>query len=262
MHPLNRNNHLLPIRWKFLTSFAIAIVSTIASTSFGAETETQLPFERLHSHEQSEGFVHAGWSSRYLSEGRDNLDGDSLLTLSTQLGWSHFNSTIWYGVSPDQNYGETQLSIALAEAWGEFEGYLGYTHLEFPSNGPADNEIGAGLSWSGLPKGFMLTGDLYHSFNAQGAFSEIGLMRTFIYRDKLHVTPATTFGMNHGYISDGHSGPNHFGLRLEVDYTISKSWVLTIHGARNWGLSRNNNAPGDAQLQDVFQGGVGLRWGF
>ena len=57
-----------------------ALVYSFASvlTVFGHEPATQLPFARPHAVESLEGHAHLGWESRYFSEGRDSLDGDSL----------------------------------------------------------------------------------------------------------------------------------------------------------------------------------------
>ena len=128
---------------------------------FGHESETQLPFARPHAHESLEGHAHLGWESRYFSEGRDSLDGDSLFVGSFEMGWNHLAGGVWYGYSPDQRYDELQLSLALSQSIGDFDFYGAYTYLGFPFDGSHDNEIGAGAAWSGLPMDVDLSADLY-----------------------------------------------------------------------------------------------------
>ena len=124
-----------------------------------------------------EGHAHLGWESNYFSEGRDSLDGDSLVAGSFEMGWEHLAGGVWLGTSPDQDYDEMQLTLALTQSFGDFEFYGGYTHLRFPSDGSHDNEIGAGFVWSGLPMDVELSADAYYSFNADGYFAEIAASR-------------------------------------------------------------------------------------
>ena len=80
-----------------LRLLVICLVTPVAVN--GHETETQLPFERPHAHESVEWHAHLGWESRYFSEGRDALDGDSLFVGTIETGWRHFAGGIWYGRS-------------------------------------------------------------------------------------------------------------------------------------------------------------------
>lgn len=66
------------------------------------------------------------------------------------------------------------------------------------------------------------------------------------------------FGMNQGYVSDGHDGANHFALRVGLEYALTDSWPLAAHSVYSWALDRNDSAPGDDTLRDFFHGGLGL----
>ena len=98
--------------------FALGIIVSAASAH---DAETSQPFERPHAHEAFEGHVHFGWDSHYFSEGRDNLDGDSLWAASLELAWEHLSVGAWYGISPDQDYDELQLSLAVTQSFGEMD---------------------------------------------------------------------------------------------------------------------------------------------
>ena len=80
----------------------------------------------------AEFHIHAGWESRYASEGRDNLDGSGLVTGTLEAGWEYLSFGVWYADSPSNAYDELQLSAALTREWGDFEVYLAYTHLRYP----------------------------------------------------------------------------------------------------------------------------------
>lgn len=232
------------------------------SVASAHESQAQLPFERPHAHESLEGHAHLGWESRYFSEGRDNLDGDSLFVGSLEAGWHHFSGGIWYGRSPDQRYDELQLALAVTESFGDFELYGSYTHLRFPFDDTHDNELGAGLAWSGLPLGVELAADLYHSFDAGGYFAEISASREFEITDRLSLNLTCPFGINQGYVADGHDGANHVALRLGLEYALNGSVSVIAHATQSWALDRNAASPGDATLTDFFHGGIGLQWTF
>lgn len=248
----------------FPKSTVLSLVYGFASvcTVFGHESETQLPFARPHAHESLEGHAHLGWESRYFSEGRDSLDGDSLFVGSFEMGWNHLAGGVWYGYSPDQHYDELQLSLALSQSIGDFDFYGAYTYLGFPFDGSHDNEIGAGAAWSWLPMDVDLSADLYYSFDADGYFVEISAGREFSITDRLALNFSVPFGINQGYVADGHDGANNIALRLELEFSLTDSISVTAHTTYSWALGRDAAFPGDDQLIDFFHGGVGLQWSF
>jgi len=231
-------------------------------TAFGHEPEAPLRFAHPHAHDTVKAHMHLGWESRYFSEGRDSLDGDSLFVSSFEMGWEHLAGGIWYGSSPDQRYDELQLTLALTQSIGDFEFYGGYTHLRFPIDGTYDNEIGAGIAWSGLPMDFEISADAYYSFDADGYFAEIAVSREFSLSDCLALNFSIPFGINQGYVGDGHDGANNIALRLGAEYALSDTVSLNVHGAYSWALERDSGSPGDDLLIDFFHGSVGLQWSF
>jgi len=242
--------------------FAILILLSGSLIAFGHSPEAQLPFGNPHAHERIEGHVHTAWDSRYFSEGRDALDGDSLWENTIELGWKHIAGGVWYGRSPDQHYDELQLSLALTGRAGDFEFYAGYTHLRFLSDDSHDNETGAGFVWSGLPMDCKLGMDAYYSFDAGGLFSEISMTRDFKITDRLSLDLSSAFGLNLGYVPEGHDGANHIALRLGAAYALTDSLSLTAHAASSWALGKDQAAPGDDLLIDFLHGGIGLEWSF
>ena len=242
----------------------VLLIYSFASVfkAFGHEPEGQLPFAHPHAHDTVEAHMHLGWESRYFSEGRDSLDGDSLFVSSFETGWKHLAGGVWYGYSPDQRYDELQLTLALTQSIGDFEFYGGYTHLRFPFDGSHDNEIGGGVAWSGLPMDVELSADLYYSFDVDGYFAEIAASHEFSISDRLTLNFSVPFGINQGYVSDGHDGANNITVRLGAEYDLSASVSVTVHGAYNWALGRDTASPGDDLLIDFFHGGVGLQWSF
>ena len=238
------------------TGLSIACCFTSIMAVSGHEAEAQLPFEWPHAHDTVEGHAHIGWDSRYFSEGRDALSGDSLFVGSFEMGWKHLAGGIWYGNSPDQRYDELQLTLALTQSIGDFEFYGGYTHLRFPFDDSHDNELGFGLAWSELPLDLELAADFYYSFDADGYFGEISASRDFVITDRLSLNLSSPFGINQGYVANGHDGANHFALSVGLQYALTDSISVTAHATQSWALDRDLAHPGDDQLIDFFTGAL------
>ncbi|MEM8953918.1 MAG: hypothetical protein AAGD22_07205 [Verrucomicrobiota bacterium] len=207
--------------------------------------------------------VHSLWESRYVSEGRDNLDGGSLLTAFTDLSWGAFTFAPWFGYGPGSDYAELNLSFIAGSNIGEnFEVYGGYTHLRFPKDNEHDNEIGAGVVYTGL--GFIdLGGDWYHSFLADGSFFEVVATRTVQVYDEVFASPFAMLGFNAGYVPDGHDGTNNLILGVDLRYLIQPRIEISGFASYNWEIGSDpRNRPGDELLKDFFWGGVGLRVNF
>ena len=244
------------------TSLLPAIFFASVLTVFGHEPEVLHRIERQDGHEALEGHADLGWESRYFLEGRDSLEGDSLFTGSFEMGWECLAGGVWYGYSPDRSYDELQLALAVTRTMGDFEFHGGFTHLRFPSDGTHDNEIGAGAVWSGLPMDVEISAELYYSFDADGCFAEISAGREFQIGDSLTLDLSAPFGINQGYVTDGHDGANHIAFRLGLEYALSGSVSITAHSTYSWALGRDGTLAGDAQLIDFFHAGMGLRWRF
>lgn len=230
--------------------------------SWGHEPEPQLPFARLHAHEDIEIHSHLSWDTHYFSEGRDALDGDSLISGSFELGWQHLSGGVFYGNSPDQSYDELQLALAWVQEFGDFEFYAGYTHFRFPFESALDHELGAGLVWACLPLEMVFAVDAYYSFDAEGYFVEFGAEREIPITDKLSFYLSGQFGMNQGYVSDGHDGANNVAIRLGLEYALTEHLTFMAHATYSWGISTVSEFAGDDQLIDFVHGGVGLQWAF
>jgi hypothetical protein len=244
-------------------SFPAILISAFYISLLSAHpSDPQQPFERPHAHENFEFHIHTGWESRYFSEGRDALDGDSLWASSFEFGFEHLAAGLWYGNSPEQSYDELQLSVALTQTFGDFEAYIGYTHFIFPFDGSHDDEIGTGITWTGLPAGIELSADIYHSFDANGYFAELSTSREFEITEPFSVSLSSIFGINQGYVSDGHDGANHFALQFGYEYALTESLSFIAHTTYSWAIDKKSTAPGDDLLDDFFHCGAGLQWDF
>ncbi|MEM7145416.1 MAG: hypothetical protein AAF591_09785 [Verrucomicrobiota bacterium] len=207
--------------------------------------------------------IHSLWESRYVSEGRDNLDGGSLLSFFNEFSWGPFTFAPWYATGPGSDYDELNLSLIAGTSLGEnLELYAGYSHLRFPELNAYDNEIGAGLVYTGL-EWADVGGKWYHSFATDGSFFEIIATRTFEFTEKFNLTPYSLLGFNAGYIPAGHDGANNLILGINASYIPFPRFEINSFAAYNWEIDSDpERFPEDELLRNFFWGGAGIRINF
>lgn len=209
------------------------------------------------------GHIHVDWHSRYVSEGRDNLDGDGIASTTVELGWEDLTVAGWFADSPDADYQETNLSVLWTYDVADWNFYGGYTWLTFPQDGGHDHELGAGVGWKGLPAGISAALDAYFSMAATGTFLDLSVAREIKLTDHTSLEPTMGIGYNQGYVTDGHEGWNHY------QYGLIWHWHgfdhCSIHAATTWTNAINRNPyrdPGDAALGSFAQLKCWIKWEF
>ena len=180
----------------------------------------------MHAHDTFEAHAHAGWESRYFSEGRDALDGESMWTGTLEIGYDHFSGGIWYGESSNNLYDEWQYSLALAQQANGFEFYLGYTHLVFAKDDDSDDEWSAGLSYGELPYGLETALDATYSKDAGGTLFEWSTGKEFNPSEEFQLSVSGIFGWNEGYVSDGHDQLNFFALGTGAERELTEKFFI------------------------------------
>jgi len=211
-----------------------------------------------HSHDQNI-LVRTQWESRYVSEGRDNLDGAGIQTAIIDIEYGFFELLLWNRWGYDSEYDELNIIPTLNYELNNFKAYLNYNRKQFFEDGESENDVGSGISYHGLPYDGFLGFDWYHSFEADGSFYRLSLGSNFEPVQKVSLAPTFIFGINNNYISDGHDGANHVSLRLNGEYEIAKQFKL--HGYIRYNIeidSDPNSFAGDKLLNDFFWGGIGF----
>ena len=243
----------------------LPILFVLFTPALAHERENTALQPHLQSEEPSLSVLYsATWESRYYLEGRDSLDGASILSQTLELEWESLVFGVWYGNATGQRYDELHTSLLYHHDFGNsLEGYLGYNHVRFPhGDGHHDHEIHTGISYAGLPQDIELALDAYHSFEADGFFAELSAGREWELTEELSTSLTAMFGVNQGYVSDGHDGANHIAASWGLAYSLSEALSIVGHATYNWGIDRKAGAPDDAALKDFFHAGVGLELSF
>ncbi len=205
----------------------------------------------------------AAWDSRYVSEGRDNLDGDSLFGAVLETTFGGFITSAWIASSPDTDYEELNLFAGYEHDFGPITLSGGYTYLNFIPDDADDHEIGLSIAVNNLPLGITPTIDWYYSFESEGSFFEADLTADFEAADWLVLSPFATFGWNEGYIADGHNGANHVALGLSLAVPLGDVFEIGAYAAYNIAIASDPDEFGDDELlEDFFYGGVAVTASF
>ncbi len=242
-----------------LREFFIIFLLSVFFKQVGAnESESSRPIKFLQSHKNIETYAHVGWESRYILEGRDSLDGESLWSSNVEASYEDLFGEIWYGRSSNNSFREFHLGLGLIQKNEILEYYLVYTHLLFPIDKSSDSEWGAGFSYDALPFGLASGLDLVYSVDAKGTFFEWTTSKSVQISDLWESSFGTALGWNQDFVSDGHNGWNHISLTANGRRTLSDRLSLVLHGAQSWAMNRDLSFEGDISLKDFFHFGVSV----
>jgi len=191
------------------------------------------------------------WESHYVSEGRDNLDGDSLAGLEATIGYQGFTVGAWGAESPDQDYREYHYWLEYSYEWQAFTFTAAYTYLDFDTDGADDKEVSLYIAYA-LPYALQLEIGGYYSNESSGTFYEGTLSAEIELTEELIVIPFANLGSNDGYIAEGHNGLNHLALGLELNYALSEYVSVGAYLAHTSAIDSDSNEHSDDDLLEDF----------
>lgn len=212
-----------------------------------------------------EWHTHFLGESRYVTEGRDNLSGEGLVSVSSDFIIGEASFLPWYAYSPGADYSELNLNLIYGILPAEdLAVYFGYNHIRarYLDERANDNEISLDLVHK-LIKRVVLAAGIYHSFDASGSFMEMTVKYFDAPYKRAHYSVQAALGVNAGYVADGHTGLNHFQLRANASYLPVIQVELYAYIGYNAAINRDAiRYTGDETLGDFFWGGVGFAYVF
>lgn len=166
------------------------------------------------------------WVSKYVSQGRNNLETGGLSSFEASATLGNVTTAFWYGTGSETDYSEMSLAFEYGlELLGK-EAYVSYARIAFPEDDESDNEIGAGLSLDAIGS-FTPALDYYHSTGAEGGFLELSLTSEKNYLNgDLVVESYLVEGVDFGYASAEHDGANHLALGVNMNLTLNDNFEL------------------------------------
>lgn len=197
--------------------------------------------------------IDARWNSRYVSEGRDNLDGDDLISVSGGLSWGQWQAGGWFGAALGQDYQELNLYVERGLELGPVRLYGRYARLDFPADQRDDNELSAGASLT-VVKWLESTVDYTYSNEAEGGFLTVSVGASGTVWDRLELSAAALQGFDYGYASESFDGANHREASLEAALHLTGRRRLVGSISHSWALADVERSGGG----DLTWGSVGI----
>jgi hypothetical protein len=205
-----------------------------------------------------EGSAGLLWESRYLSEGRDNLGGGSLVSTRLEAAVADLRGSLWLAQGADSAYQEQQLTVGYGRSCGDLEWEVAAGLVRLPA-AELDHELGVRVAWA-LAARFEAHWHLYYSAEAAGIYQLVEVVSPGWGTGWLDISLKLGGGFNGGYVVDGHRGLDHLCAGAEARVAMDANWELSVSCAVGFPLGRDpDNHPGDLALFDGGQLGIGVR---
>jgi hypothetical protein len=236
-----------------------AVKPVEAGPGGGLKLETEY---RTEVESQYKWHAHMLWESRYVTEGRDNLQGDGLVSISSEFNLGEaFTIIPWLADSPDTDYSEFNLSfIGGTRLTEHILLYAGYTWLYARAEAESanDDEISLGMDYD-WTENLGAAAVVYHSFLTSGTFMEMTVRYGEILGQEMDYSIQAILGANDGYVIEGHDGLNHFQLRAYLNYHPVTNVEFYALAGYSQAIDKDvdNNAE-DESLGNFVWGGIGF----
>ena len=250
----------------FSYSLKVILFLFITKTSIAKDSIIQ-DIENTNIYEDDEIELHLdlAWESRYVTEGRDNLNGNNLLSTATQFKIHNFYFIPWLAHNNTIDFTEVDLTFLYEiPLTGRLTGAIGYTHIyvKIDDASANDDEINIDVSYQLLDQ-IELSATIYHTFLYKGSFIETVISNDYSLNDKTQLNLQWALGANAGYISDGHTGLNHSQLKISMSYEPASRIDIFSYIGYNLPINRDTvNYEGDESLRNFFWGGIGMVYNF
>ncbi|MEZ9369767.1 hypothetical protein AB4140_13195 [Shewanella sp. 10N.286.51.B2] len=210
--------------------------------------------------------VDLGWDSKYISEGRNNLEDGGIYWAGAAIETGNLTTYAVVGRGDSVHYTEWNFGVEYSlQLHDDLETLIGYQRLEFYGDERAnDNELFAEIAYIGVP---WLIPSLAYTFatEASGYFVELSLHSPWQISERFSVTPYVTQGFDFRYASQDNDGANHFQFGVEAGYEISSEIAISAHVSHSIAMedikqqARNEGVTGSL---DQTYAGVNLSFSF
>lgn len=176
------------------------------------------------------------WDSKYVSEGRDNLEKGGILSNEMTLADETTEVGIWYGEADSTDYAEWNIGVSKLLDIGSMSYVLNYTHLFFTEDHSDDAEISIVANFPNFAN-FASSFAAVYSKEADGLFFELALDRAYRFNDRLYAYPYGVLSVNSGYVSDEPEGFNNFQTGATVAYEINRFLTISANANLSFGIA-------------------------
>lgn len=194
------------------------------------------------------------WESKYVSQGRDNLDDGGIFSFEGTADWYGMTVGTWFATGDSEYYDELNFYIEYGLEFSLLDAYVGYTRLEYLKDNASDNEGYGGIAINNIPY-VVPSLDYIYSTGASGGFLEFSFRSKVVLLDKqLTLEPYILEGFDFGYASEEYDGPNNLQVGIDFTFVLTNHFSIISSVAYSWAhedVKKDN-------LGDVSWGKIGL----
>ena len=170
--------------------------------------------------------------SKYISEGRDTLNGEGLLSVLLMAEISGgLSAGVWHADGINTDYSETKFSLIYQAEFDILELEVGYTRLRFDQD-PGDNEFNVAAISNSLM--LELSANVVYATQTGGAFVETQIQKEFEFAKHMTLSPYLMLNLDYGFASDTHNGINNYQLGLEYRARLVGSAEISAYVAHSF----------------------------
>ncbi|QYJ86047.1 hypothetical protein K0I73_18140 [Shewanella mesophila] len=212
----------------------------------------------------TEFMLDLGWDSRYISEGRNNLDKGGIFWATAVYQYENISLYAVSGRADSEHYIEWNLGLEYGITLSDnLAGAVGYQRIEaYADDRCSDNEFFAYLEYTALD---WLTPSLGYTYSTEagGYFVEASLHSNWELSDSITVTPYITQAFDFQYVTEAHDGANHFQFGLEAQYQLNTQLMLSGHLSHTIAQEdiKRENSDSQSNLNQTYAG-VHISWSF
>lgn len=213
--------------------------------------------------EHSESWVinlDLGWDSKYLSQGRDNLQQGGIYWMNAAVQYGNLTTFAAVGRGDSQDYTEWNIGLEYSfNLTDNLEANLGYQRIEGYSNDRCrDNELFAELAYTATPW-LVPSVNYVYSTEAAGYLVEVSLHSYWDITEQFTLTPYITEGFDFGYRTEAHDGRNNLQFGLEAAYQLAPNISVSghiSHSIAQGDIEQEAAVNGDLSSQDQTYAGI------
>ncbi|WP_394202707.1 hypothetical protein [Shewanella waksmanii] len=171
-----------------------------------------------------------GWDSKYISEGRNNLENGGIYWGMAAIEYDNINLYTKVGRGDTDAYTEWNFGLEYGLAISNnLEATIGYQRVEiYADERESDNELFADITYTKF--NWLIPSLAYtYSTEAGGYFIEASLHSNWQLTDTLVITPYVTQAFDFQYATEDHNGPNHFQFGIEAQWQLNDTLAISGH---------------------------------
>ncbi|GAA4886965.1 hypothetical protein [Ferrimonas pelagia] len=169
------------------------------------------------------------WDSKYVSEGRRELDRGGIFWAGTGVQWDDLLPFAGVGRGDTEHYIEWNFGLEYGFSLTDsVEASVGYERIEiYGDERDDDNELLAALGYSRWDK-FEPALTYHYSTGADGHFVELSIHSHWSLTEQIVVSPYVLQAFDYGFVNEDYRGANHLQLGVEAEWALSEAeWALS-----------------------------------